>query len=212
MNALSAAEARVSKAETLFSAAKNVYHGFMSSELLEPIVDKIKERFSDKAGDHLAAIADVQFAAIQERVKKLADASEEIRERTRALAVVLAAYKRVVTEQAALKQEQRRLEALLQSRFKELYAAREGKNWEYSLEDTLNVSEREPLIAQQTSAAFDEAVVGKGAAVTHRNYYNADCSAHDFWAQDTLANLAATSWEPNRTRFTTTHETFSKDL
>lgn len=178
MNTLSAVEARVSKAEALFGAAKNVYHGFMSSELLEPIVDKIKERFSERAGDHMAAIADVQFAAIQSRVEKLADASSEIRERTQALATVLAAYKRVVSEQAELKREQRRLEALLKSRFKELYAAREGKNWSYDLADDINNSknEREPLLKEPANdlndfGGFDgQPLVGKGAAITSRNY------------------------------------------
>ncbi len=168
MSPLSTAEAKISKAETLFRTARTVYHGFVSNELLEPIVDKIKERFVERAGNKIGAIADTQFAAVQARMCSLVDASEELRERAKALSDVMAAYKKVVAEQSALKKRQKELEALLQSRFRELYAAREAKNWSYEIADDLiaDSSERKPLI--------EHGIVGKGAAVTGRKYNDDD--------------------------------------
>jgi hypothetical protein len=168
MSPLSTAEAKISKTETLFRTVRTVYHGFVSNELLEPIVDKIKERFADRAGNKIGAIADMQFAAVQARMSSLADASDELRERAKALSEVLTAYKKVVAEQSALKKRQKELEALLQSRFRELYAAREAKNWSYELSDDLvaHVSEKRPLI--------EHGIVGKGAAVTDRRYGDND--------------------------------------
>lgn len=168
MSPLSTAEAKISKTETLFKTVRTVYHGFVSNELLEPIVDKIKERFAERAGNKIGAIADMQFSAVQARMSSLADASDELRERAKALSEVLTAYKKVVAEQSALKKRQKELEALLQSRFRELYAAREAKNWTYELSDDLvaHVSEKRPLI--------EHGIVGKGAAVTDRKYGDND--------------------------------------
>lgn len=168
MSPLSTAEAKISKTETLFKTVRTVYHGFVSNELLEPIVDKIKERFAERAGNKIGAIADMQFSAVQARMSSLADASDELRERAKALSEVLTAYKKVVAEQSALKKRQKELEALLQSRFRELYAAREAKNWTYELSDDLvaHVSEKRPLI--------EHGIVGKGAAVTDRHYGDND--------------------------------------
>lgn len=172
MSPLSTAEAKISKTETLFRTVRTVYHGFVSNELLEPIVDKIKERFAERAGDKIGAIADTQFAAVQARMCRLVDASDELRERAKALSEVLTAYKKVVAEQTALKKRQKELEALLQSRFRELYAAREAKNWRYDITDEVvaELSERKPLIKQE----FECGIVGKGAAVTDRKYNDFD--------------------------------------
>ena len=161
MSPLSTAEAKISKTETLFKTVRTVYHGFVSNELLEPIVDKIKERFAERAGNKIGAIADMQFSAVQARMSSLADASDELRERAKALSEVLTAYKKVVAEQSALKKRQKELEALLQSRFRELYAAREAKTGHMNSDDLVaHVSEKRPLI--------EHGIVGKGAAVTDR--------------------------------------------